>query len=446
MGGESGSGSRAGGDAPIGRRDTITFAEANARLPAGVLCSPEIDRLVDALREAGVEVVRPRRRTSTRDGTPADSRASQRDSESIAASDTLGVHLRSARSIPLLSRAGEVVLAKRIEAGELALQAAALGTTIGRQALLDLKRRLRAGTVRVHQVVRRGVTDGEPEPPEDQPARVLRQLDAIERTSRTVDGLVTRLGAGPTLEPAMRRQLRRRLSQLRRRIAVQVRDLDLTSQLVEEVATRITGLAARARRDERAAGNGREELCASDEAIRTIRREVEAARAELVEANLRLVVSVATRYYHPGLQLSDLIQEGNLGLMRAVVKFDYRRGFKFSTYATWWIRQAALKAAWEYRHIVHVPIRTRRSSTAGAWLGTHRVGDRGAAGHGAGRHRRWCYRPASAERNARTQRESPDVESGLSVAGRRRGGAQGQGGRRRVVHGRWDVSRASRRG
>ena len=144
--------------------------------------------------------------------------------------------------------------------------------------------------------------------------------------------------------------------------------------------------------------------------------------------------------------LEDLVQEGLVVPMTAVEKFEVERGHKFSTYATWWIRQAALKAAWEYRHIVHVPIRTRRSSTAGAWLGTHRVGDRGAAGHGAGRHRRWCYRPASAERNARTQRESPDVESGLSVAGRRRGGAQGQGGRRRVVHGRWDVSRASRRG
>jgi len=283
-------------------------------------------------------------------------RSSRRGNETIASSDTLGLHLRSARDIPLLSRAGEVVLAKRIEAGELALQLATLDTQVGREALVDLRLRLRAGTVRPQHVVRRGATDGDANGGEGQPARVLRQLEAIERSSRVVDGLVDRLDTGAALEPTARRRLKRRLGKLREGIADQVRSLDLTSQLVEEVANRIAGLAARARREGRPSGPARRSLCATDTAIRAIRREVDAARAELVEANLRLVVSVATRYYHPGLQLSDLIQEGNLGLMRAVVKFDYRRGFKFSTYATWWIRQAITRAISDQSRTIRLPV------------------------------------------------------------------------------------------
>ena len=255
MVGEIGPGSPAEFLARHAPRGTVTYGQANAHLPAGVLCAVEIDRLVDALRTAGVDVVRhspgprgapPSNRSSERPGARAAARTAD-----AASPDTVAAYLRNARAIPLLTRDEEVLLAKRIEAGERALRSAAIGTALGLETLLDLGQRLRAGSVRLRDVVR-------PEPPGDgtaggegQPARVLSQIAAVERSSRALDTTVARLGTSRTLAPATRRRLETRAGRLRRRVAAQVRGLDLASQRVEEVAARIVGLAARARRAER---------------------------------------------------------------------------------------------------------------------------------------------------------------------------------------------------
>ena len=285
------------------------------------------------------------------------------DDDSAPATDPLRVYLREMAALRLLTREQEVALAKRVEEGEQRIVRAIVATAAGVAELVSLGVRLRRGEIAVHELTRD--VDGD----DGQPGRTfLRRLGRVARAARRgVDArqrsLLSAVDALQLKSSALRA--------VAERVKARIGELEAAETRIAacERRTGIGTLADLARageifaaarqtiaRLETAAGASAAEQRAAGDAIRDGERMADGARAELVRGNLRLVVATARKYAQRGLPLLDLIQEGNIGLMRGIEKFDYRRGFKVSTYVTWWIRQAMARAVQEKSHTIRVPI------------------------------------------------------------------------------------------
>ncbi len=268
-----------------------------------------------------------------------------------AGEDPVRAYLQDIGKVKLLTARQEVEIGRRIEAGQVAVRRALAGVPMAVRALLEVGDRVRAGEVDPADVFVL------PEGGEVKGGELRRLLAAFARIRR-LDNEIARLRASLAnrrLSSATRGNYVRWIAANREAIQKVVADLPLASPLVERLVAEVREVAARPG-GHREAGLPRRQLEGRLAEIAEADARVRQAKKELTEANLRLVVSVAKRYIRSGMPLLDLIQEGNLGLLRAVDRFQYRRGFKFSTYATWWIRQGITRAIADRARTIRVPV------------------------------------------------------------------------------------------
>ena len=325
-------------------------------------------------RKATVRVLRPKRETvAAADEAVEDEREAPPVVEEAGLSeealrpspaegeDPVRIYLKEIGKVRLLSARQEVEIGQRIEAGQIKLRGALADIPMAVDRLLGLVDRLRRSEIPLDDLIILP-EGGDPSPEQVRP--IMAAFGRMRRLERESERLRTSLGL-KRRATSTRANYQKWIAQNQASVRGIVERLPLKPALIDALVVEVRRLADRMRSAraggelatlQAQAGLARKPLLAALVEIEKHDRVVRQAKKELMEANLRLVVSVAKRYLGSELSLLDLVQEGNLGLMKAVDRFQYRRGFKFSTYATWWIRQAITRAIADHSRTIRIPV------------------------------------------------------------------------------------------